>query len=281
MKRGNSTNKRNNLSKRSQNLAKKLRELKETYTEVLDQKATYAHDVNRAVNALQGYGKEKARNESPRQPSPQNSTNNSQQQSAGEGKQENQEVEQQKVENIEQEIEQKEVPHWAKKAYRQIVMMTHPDKVNVDKNITDAQRDRLCDLYIEASNAFKNQKWSELLEVAAELGIETEADQKMLEEALEAKIKELKGLIEKTCGTIAWVWGTSFGDIDKKVNVLMKCCQILNIVPAPPRTTLEEIVRELESNLEFDIVNRLGEVKRLKIEATKRKIGSRPQKRLR
>jgi hypothetical protein len=269
------------MSARAKNLARRLRDLKDEHTDVLDRRSVYSHDVNRAVVALRSYGREKERIEAQRP------TNQAQQHGQQHTSQDEQEPPSQPDVDkaVEQEAEETvsarpEAPPWAKKAYRKIVQLTHPDKVNMDPEITDAQRDRLCALYQEAVDAFREAKWSELLEVAAELDIEVDADQKMMEEALESKIKELTDSISKIQGTIAWAWGNSFGDLSKRVNILNRCCEVMGIIP-PPRPALEEIVRELEGNLEFDIVDRLGHVKRLKVEATKRKIGSRPQKRLR
>jgi hypothetical protein len=246
----------------------------------MERRSVYAHDVNRAVSALQSYGKEKERIEAPRPSVPRGVSQPSQQENN-----ESPEPEQTNNESVAQnevEIEQAppDTPAWAKKAYRKIVQITHPDKVNIDPEISDAQRDRLCSLYIEAIDAFKQAKWPELLEVAAELDIEVDADPKMMEEALESKIKDLVDTISKVKGTIAWAWGNSFGDLQKKVNILVRCCQVMGM-QSPPVAALEEIVRELESSLEFDIVDRLGHVRRLKIEATKRRIGTRPEKKIR
>jgi hypothetical protein len=267
------------MASRAKNLARRLRDLKDEHTEVLDRRAVYAHDINRAVNALRSWGKEKERTEAQR-------PSNLPQQAQEQAPPSNQDSQSQDVDKIveeaaaEAEASRPEAPPWAKKAYRKVVQITHPDKVNIDPDTTDAQKERLCALYIEASEAFREGKWSELLEVAAELEVEVDADPKMMEEALESKIKELSETISKIQGTIAWAWGNSFGDMNKRVNVLNRCCEVMQIIP-PPRPALEEIVRELEGNLEFDIVDRLGHVKRLKVESTKRKIGSRPQKRLR
>ena len=267
------------MASRAKNLARRLRDLKDEHIDVLDRRSVYAHDVNRAVNALKMWGREKERTEAQRPtqvPIPQE--NNEQQQQDTQEQPDIDKVVEEAVD--EAEAARPEAPPWAKKAYRKIVQLTHPDKVNMDANISDAQKERLCSLYIEASEAFKSEKWSELLEVAAELDVEVDAEPKMMEEALESKIKELTDSISKTQGTIAWAWGNSFGDLSKRVNILNRCCEIMQIIP-PPRPALEEIVRELEGNLEFDIVDRLGHVKRLKVESTKRKIGSRPQKRIR
>lgn len=279
LKSGESTSaKANSVSKRALNLGRRLRDLKDEHTEVLERKSGFDHDVNRAVNALGRWGKEKERTEAPR--------SNSQPQQHEATAQETKESAEPDADKIVDEIEKDaaadrpEPPPWAKKTYRQIVQMTHPDRVNQDPEITDAQRDRLCSLYIEATSAFKEGKWHELLEVAAELDVEVDADPVMLETALESKIKELTELIKKMQGTISWAWGTSFGDTDKRVNILLRCCQVMKIIP-PPLPALQEIVKELEGSLEFDIVDRLGHVKRLKVESTRRKLGTRPQKRMR
>lgn len=266
------------MSGRARNLARRLRDLKDEHTDVMDRRAVYAHDVNRACNALLSYGKAKERVEASRptiQSTPENE-NHQQEQSSQPPDPD------QVIEEIEKEADPQrpEAPPWAKKAYRQVVQLTHPDKVNMNDELTDAQKERMSALYMEATDAFKTGKWHELLEVVAELDIDVEADPKMMEEAFTSKIKELTDTISKVQGSIAWVWGNSFGDMDKRINILGRCCQILNI-DSPPRPALEEIVRELEENLEFDIVNKLGHVKRLKVEATRRKIGSRPQKKLR
>ena len=267
------------MASRAKNLARRLRDLKDEHIDVLDRRSVYAHDVNRAVSALKMWGKEKERIEAKRptlQP-PQPPSEEQQSQDTPPPHDVDKAVEEAVDEA---EAARPEAPPWAKKAYRKIVQLTHPDKVNIDATISDAQKERLCNLYIEASEAFRGEKWPELLEVAAELDVEVDAEPKMMEEALESKIKELTDSISKTQGTIAWAWGNSFGDLNKRVNILNRCCEIMQIIP-PPRPALEEIVRELEGNLEFDIVDRLGHVKRLKVESTKRKIGSRPQKRLR
>jgi len=268
------------LSGRARNLARRLRDLKDEHIDVLERKAVYAHDVNRACSALLSYGKEKERVEAHR-PTPAKKEQEDEAPPPPQSEPPPQDADK-IVEEAEKEADPQrpEAPPWAKKAYRQVVQLTHPDKLNRNEELSDAQRDRLASLYIEATDSFKTGKWSELLEVAAELDIDVDADPEMMEEAFASKIKELTESISKTHGSIAWAWGNSFGDMDKRVNILIRCCQIMNVVP-PPKLALEEIVKELEENLEFDIVNKLGHVKRLKVEATRRKIGSRPQKKLR
>ena len=266
------------MSGRSRNLARRLRELKDEHIDVMDRKSVYAHDINRACAALLSYGKTKERIEAPRPTISEQTTKETFTHEQGHTLADPDQI----IEEIEKNADPQrpELPPWVKKVYRQIVQLTHPDKLNQDNELTDAQIERMTSLYIEATEAFKTGKWYELLEVAAELEIDAEADPKMMEDALSSKIKELTETISKVHGSIAWVWGNSFGDTDKKVKILIRCCQILNIL-SPPEPALQEIVKELEENLEFDIVNRLGHIKRLKVDATRRKIGTRPSKKIR
>jgi hypothetical protein len=80
--------------------------------------------------------------------------------------------------------------------------------------------------------------------------------------------------------TLSWHWGISFGDLLKRVLVLKGCCKVMGI-PTPDDSVLEEIVRELESQPDFDIVDRLGRVRRIKSGVERRKTGTRPVKRIR
>ena len=52
-------------------------------------------------------------------------------------------------------------------------------------------------------------------------------------------------------------------------------------ISKPDDKTLADIVKELESNPDFDVVDRLGNVKRIKSGAERRKVGTRPEKRIR
>ena len=44
---------------------------------------------------------------------------------------------------------------------------------------------------------------------------------------------------------------------------------------------LNEIIKELESMPDFDIIDRLGNIRRIKSGAERRKVGTRPEKRIR
>ena len=254
---------------RVSSLAKSLRELRFEHQETLEKKSMFDHDVNRAVNALSKYNSIVKKSNAP------------------EIRQTSSEVPptipipEEHSDDLHESKEEKEsqsnVPAWVKKTYRKIALKTHPDKVMQDLETTDAQKDRLILLYREATEAYQCGNHETISEIAAELDLEVEIPDEEMERALETKIKSIREEIKKIMRSVSWVWGTSFGDIDLRVRVLARCCEISNIV-CPDRGTLESIVRELESQPEFEIIDKLGSVRRIKAGVERRKVGTRPEK---
>lgn len=256
---------------RASALAQRLRELKVERDEIVERKASYDHDANRAVVALARFHKivEKENGPDIRRVTP-----------VVEEQKQEQPIEESKIEEIQDEKETEKVPPWAKKAFRSIAVITHPDKVNNDPSISDARRDKLVSLYREAATAFHDGKYEIVAEIAAELDIQVDIPLDEMENAFERKIASVKNEIINVQKTISWVWGTSFGEKETRIKILKQMCKIMSII-TPDESTLNEIVRELESQPEFDIIDRLGNVKRIRSGADRRKLGTRPEKRIR
>jgi len=259
---------------RASSLAKALRDLKDERDEVSERKAAYDHDVNRAIVALSRFTKIVERESSPdiRRPvGEQNPPESSHPPPPPPPLEEDEAT---------GEIPADSTPGWAKKAYRMIALKTHPDRIGNDERLTDNQRERLISLYREATSAYHEKKYESLAEVAAELEIEVEIPTAELERALESKIRSIRDEIEGSQKTISWHWGISFGDTQKRIQVLHACCRVMQI-PTPDDDVLKDIIVKLESEPEFDIVDRLGRVRRIKSGAERRKLGTRPEKRIR
>lgn len=255
-------------------LAQRLRALKEERDEISERKSCHDHDANRAVNALLRFTKivekESGPDIRPRVDRQESNKNIEQDETSGPV----QEAEPEKDDS------QSAVPVWAKKAFRMIAMKTHPDKVNSDPSVSDSQRDKLVSLYREASVAFREGKYETLAEVAAELDIEVDISQEEMETALERKITSLRDEMSKMQKTLSWVWGASFGDTQTRCRVLKQMCVILKI-RQPDEKVLLDIIKELESQPDFDIIDRLGNVRRIRSGADRRKLGTRPERRIR
>lgn len=255
-------------------LARTLRNLREEHAEILEKKAIYDHDANRVVVALSRFNSvvEKSKGVVKEESLPQQQA---QQQPLSE-------------EEISKKIEQEtnddnlQIPHlaWAKKAYRSIAMKTHPDRINLDPNISDVQRDYLLSLYKEATASYNQRNYQVLAEIAAELDIKVDIPDEEFEKALESKISSIRKDCAALQRTISWIWGSSYGDVSVRLPVLKRCCQLMKI-QQPQDKDLLEIIKELESTSDFDIIDRLGRVKRIKAGVERRKTGERPVKMIR
>jgi len=262
---------------RANALARVLRDLREDHDHLLEKKSAYDHDTNRAILALGKFHSALVSSSAPdiRKGASPGTTGTGR--SRGE-----EEAAPSEESGAEDESEETTAQHpgWAKKAYRAIVLRTHPDRVDNDPDISDAQRDRLILLYQQAVKAWSEGDYQALAEIAAELDIETGMPPDELERALESKIASLREESQRLQKSVSWTWGTSFGNTPLRVQVLRRCCQLMSI-PTPEESALLEIIRELESQAEFDITDRLGRVRRMRAGADRRRIGQRPERRIR
>ena len=257
---------------RSSSLARVLRDLKHQRDEVLEKKQTYDHDCKRAISALAKFTEvvEKANAPDLRR----------QQDSFKEENEKSTRKDKETSFDEEKDDEQSPAPSWAKKAYRLIAFQAHPDRVNLRDDLDDYQRDRLLSLYREATESYESGNYSTIAEIAAELEINAGIPEDELEKGLENRILTLREEISSSQKTLSWAWGASFGDTPKRIKILKKCCEIMLIV-SPDDSALSEIIKELESKPDFDIIDKLGRVRRIKSGVERRKTGERPVKRIR
>ena len=106
---------------------------------------------------------------------------------------------------IEQEIfEEVKLPK-VKKLYREIVKLTHPDKVD---------RKSLNDLYLTATKYYDNNDKIGLYKVCTELDIDYDLDDED-NQIIESKIDDLKRRIEFLESTFTWQWINTDGEKEK------------------------------------------------------------------
>jgi len=119
--------------------------------------------------------------------------------------------------DVSEEVEiepKKEKSPKVKKIYREIVKLTHPDKVKVKK---------LNDLYLKATEYYESDDITGLYTICNELGIEYELDESDNESIL-LKIKSLKGKIGFIESTFTWKW---YSAKDKeKENLILNYIQL-------------------------------------------------------
>lgn len=121
----------------------------------------------------------------------------------------NSEEEIDKIENKEEEIVESEKDNKLKSIYRQIVKLTHPDRVS-DK--------RLNNLYVKATDFYDKKDIIGLYSISTELGINIDYNELSLDD-LKSKITTIKDRIAFMESTLTWKWYYS-QDEGEKLNLI-------------------------------------------------------------
>ena len=111
-------------------------------------------------------------------------------------------------ENLQEDAEER--PEIFKKLWKQIALLTHPDRAG--DNL-----DRL-DQYKRASEAWTKKNYAELISIAEDLGIEVPEDTELDLQVLEKFVSDLESQIKQNEESILWAWSNS--DEVKKSKIL-------------------------------------------------------------
>ena len=95
-----------------------------------------------------------------------------------------------------------DIKPWAKKVYRKIVIMTHPDKTSDIKS--DHLKEQLTNQYRITQNAYENELYSDLIMVAFDLNIPV--PEVVITEEIIPSSNDKKNKIKNIKKTIAWQW---------------------------------------------------------------------------
>ena len=103
-------------------------------------------------------------------------------------------------------------PSWAKKIFRKIAMLIHPDKTS------NPEKDSR--LFLKATNSFETGNYDDLLSIAIDLEITLDLDTPALGKMLQKKIDILRKDVSELERSIPWLWGESFGVYEVRVPLL-------------------------------------------------------------
>ena len=226
------------MSSRKQKLATHLKELKEESKNFFAKKISYDQDINRAVAKLYSL------QETEKSPEPVKTNENKFSHQEDINQDYSKKISEQDIES-ESSDSTVQSPGWAKKAYKQIARKTHPDKTKAIASADPDLANELSNIYLDAVLAYKSKNYDAIIEIASQLDIPIEISDTEIESSLEVRIKNLRDGIEEAKKSLSWMWGVSFGNIPKRVEILKECAQIMN-VPEPDSANLEKIVRSIE-----------------------------------
>jgi len=123
-------------------------------------------------------------------------------------------------EEVEDEIGQsedtkQEIPEWAKKLFKKIALMTHPDRVS-----DEGMREELQKIFLRASTALESGNFEDLVGAAVELKLDSGLEDRALIPLLETRVRKIKYDIATIENTVEWTWGESLGLPGVRVHML-------------------------------------------------------------
>ena len=99
-----------------------------------------------------------------------------------------------------------DAPEWARKLFKKIALMTHPDRIG-----DESLRESLQKSFMKANRALEDGKLDDLLGVAIDLNVDAGLEDEALIPLLTAKIQSCKDEIQQIESTPEWIWGESLG----------------------------------------------------------------------
>lgn len=112
------------------------------------------------------------------------------------------------------EANKPEAPLWAKKLYRKIALVAHPDRSS-----EDFAKDRLNKIFLETSDAMSTGDFEKLLGFALELGIEASESDASMVPLLQKRVGDIKKEISDMEAKPEWLWGEGLGIHDMRAHI--------------------------------------------------------------
>jgi len=103
-------------------------------------------------------------------------------------------------------------PRWAKTLYRQIAMITHPDRL-----FDPADVKSMTSLFNRASKSIKSGNFDDLVDVAIELGIDVDLPDEDVTKRIESKLENIENRIFSMENCVAWKWCEAENSTEKVV----------------------------------------------------------------
>lgn len=115
------------------------------------------------------------------------------------------------------ETTKSDVPEWARKLFKKIALMTHPDRVS-----DQALREELQKTFYRAHKALEDGNFEDLIGVAVELKLDSGLEDRALIPLLETRVRKIKDDISRIESSIEWTWGETLGLPGVRVHMLKK-----------------------------------------------------------
>jgi len=144
-----------------------------------------------------------------------------------------------KEKNANTPLEKDTTPEWARKLFREIAKLTHPDKAPEDS------KEKFSKIFRRASAAIDGEDYKELLSLAMDLDLSFDMLDQELRPLLEQRVVDMRAKIKALEEKASWIWGENFGMSALRAEVLQRILTQSGI-----SRSLEELKDEIEKREE-------------------------------
>lgn len=138
-------------------------------------------------------------------------------------------------------LNNKNVPAWAKSLYKKIARKTHPDKQRTDDDAI-----KMSPIFQKATSAIESSSYENLFDIAIDLGISLDLDDEVLVEKMTRIILKLKNDLRSIEESIAWLWGESFGVSEIRAKIAQEVLSSKGIKPKYEKILF--LIKKIESD---------------------------------
>tara|TARA_Y100000310_G_C20700775_1_gene829660 strand:- start:7043 stop:7729 length:687 start_codon:yes stop_codon:yes gene_type:complete len=100
--------------------------------------------------------------------------------------------------------EKDEKPSWAKKLFRKIATITHPDKI--PENLSDDVKDQFLNYYKTAVESYESESFLDLLDIGNSLGVDLQKLEKIDLCEMKLEIRSMEKDISDLQSSFYWIW---------------------------------------------------------------------------
>ncbi len=115
-----------------------------------------------------------------------------------------------------------------KDLFRKITLETHPDRAGILGIEDESEKDKRKAMFVKAHEAYRKNDLETLLSIAIDLGLsldDLEIEFEEIVQKVENLTQSIYNKMEAITNSLAWAWGTSSGDIEKRAHLIKMMLQ--------------------------------------------------------
>ena len=136
-----------------------------------------------------------------------------------------------------------ENPDWVRKIFKQIAMISHPDKSS------DRDREKLSSIFKRASAALDEKRYDELVGIAIDIDVDIDISDPRIIDIIQSRIESSQMEIRNIENQPSWIWCESIGFADIRADFISQYLSLLGYRIDLCREKIINIISDIENDV--------------------------------